>query len=528
MRRNGSFPELGENEELTLAFFLLNQNKKASEKLISFSKLLWPFLAVPGIISTHIIIDGLLLFQKYGRLSNWPRQPLVGHILRNIENRTEIEQLNKIIEILSYKDTEAEESSAGEESEFQDLKIEGLINPDFLQSLILLIRGIKLKPISSYLPLNARLNTDQALDISEQYRNTFDTMKANGYRWKALYDLIGETIEKFLININVKISDIRERFDSQIKKIEYTIEDTGAETKKFDEIDKSEQWKVNEKKKIIENISTLFKTVERGIEEILKVNKFYVRDETLKSRVFEDLLPLFKKHFNYLKDQGQTLLNSLDSLEKKYLEFEQKAFEIDAKAELDLKKYEETMQSQLDINKKQRFKFEKEKKEAISNLENLRAQIENLKDKIIQILQNKQEQCIKEAEELKEWSISDNVSDFFSMPIRWLYMPVYAMFFEGENMMEERMSIIFPGYLEDNNVLYEDLSDAFKQLKERIHEKMQDDIKFRSIFEFSLENKNLIKEETFKKKIIMGISALRNRDLLTDKVESEIREGLKS
>ncbi len=493
-----------------------------------FSKLLWPFLAVPGAISTHIIIDGLLLFQKKGKFSNWPRQPLIGHVLRNTDNKSEIDQLNRIIDILTYKDAEAEEISSGEDSEFQNLKIEGLISPNFLFSLVPLIRGIKLKPISEYMPLNTQLNTDQALDISEHYRNLIENMKANGYRWKTIYDLIGDTIEKFLININVKISDIKERFDSKIKKVENTIEDASAVTKKHDEIDKTEQWKINEKKKIIENMSTLFKTVERNLEEILKKNKFYVREESLKSRIFEDNIPSFRKHFSYLREQGNIFLNSLDSLEQKFHDFEKRAMEIDNQADKNLKDFEESIQSQLDDTRKQKDQFEREKNETLSDLEDLKTQIEELKNQIVQILQNKQEQCLKEADELKEWSLSDDKSDFFSMPIKWLYMPVYAMFFDDADNMEERMSILFPGILGDQNNMHQEFSDAFIQLKETLLEKIEEDMKLRSIFEFSCENKNLINDINFTKRIMMGISALRNHHLLSDEVEMQMRENLKS
>ena len=53
-------------------------------------------------------------------------------------------------------------------------------------------------------------------------------------------------------------------------------------------------------------------------------------------------------------------------------------------------------------------------------------------------------------------------------------------------------------------------------------------MKLRSIFEFSCENKNLINDTNFTKRIMMGISALRNHHLLSDEVEMQMRENLKS
>lgn len=63
LRKNDLTP-MAENDELTLAFYLLTKNMKKNEKILSFSRLLWPFVSIPGTISTHIILDGLKFFEK--------------------------------------------------------------------------------------------------------------------------------------------------------------------------------------------------------------------------------------------------------------------------------------------------------------------------------------------------------------------------------------------------------------------------------------------------------------------------------
>ena len=131
-----SIPPINEFDELALSFYLLTKNLEKGEKVVSFSRLVWPFLCVQGVISTHIILDGLNVYSKKDKLSNPPRQPLIGHLLRNIENRTQIEQIKKIIEVLNYSDNEAESLGESEDSEFQKLKIKSLVNPEFLQTLI--------------------------------------------------------------------------------------------------------------------------------------------------------------------------------------------------------------------------------------------------------------------------------------------------------------------------------------------------------------------------------------------------------
>ena len=155
------------NDELALSFYLLTNELSKNKKIISFSRLLWPILSIQGVISTHIMLDGLKIFNNRGKFSNPPRQPLIGHILRNIDNKTRFELLNRILDVLTYKDLEAEEIGEGEESEFHTLKIDGIINPVFLQSLIKIIPLIEYKPIADYTVLDSSISTEVALNISE-------------------------------------------------------------------------------------------------------------------------------------------------------------------------------------------------------------------------------------------------------------------------------------------------------------------------------------------------------------------------
>jgi hypothetical protein len=278
-----NLPPIKEYDELALAFYLLTKNFKHDERAISFSRLLWPFLCVQGAIGTHVVFDGLEVFSKKGKLSNPPRQPVIGHLLRNVENFTKFEQLNKIIEVLSYIDKEAEEIGLGEDSKFQKLKINALVNPEFLQTLAKLLPLVEFKTISEYMPLETNFTTEQALDVAEKYRNSIDYMKGNALRWDAQTELIGKEVNKWLIDLNVQSKDIKTRYSSQINKTSQIIDSNQMNDQIALERDKSDQWKVNEKRKVIESISVLFKTAERQLEDIIKKNKFYTQSEILKS-----------------------------------------------------------------------------------------------------------------------------------------------------------------------------------------------------------------------------------------------------
>jgi len=97
------------------------------------------------------------------------------------------------------------------------------------------------------------------------------------------------------------------------------------------------------------------------------------------------------------------------------------------------------------------------------------------------------------------------------------------VFIENEELMEERMDIVFPGYVNNNpNSLYEDISDSFVEMKNILLEKIEDDLKIRSNFEFSSDRKNLIKDPNFKRQIQQGISILKNNKMFNSEIEAKI------
>ena len=518
-------PTIQGNDELTLSFYLLTKDLGKNHKIISFSRLLWPILSIQGVISTHIMLDGLTLLNKKDRLTNPPRQPMVGHILRNIENRTKIEQLKKLIDVLTYKDIEAEEIGEGEESEFQTLQINGLINPEFLQTLIKIIPLIEYNPISDYTVLDTSITTEFALNLSEKYREIINTMKGNALRWKTQIDLIEKEVSKWLIDLNVQLKDVESRYSSQITKTSSTIDPTQIDQQLKLEQDKIDQWNVNEKKNIIENITTLFKTSERHLEEIIKKNKFFTSGDSLKSRVYEDIIPHFENHFVYLKEEVMNFLESLESLNQRFIELKKRGLQIDDDAKRKLEQYREDIKANLQDRDKLLSEFESEKEEQISELYSLKEHIESLYNEIKNIVQIKHNMCLQEAQQLIAWSLIDNQSELFSRPIQWIYMPVYVIFFEDETNFEEHMHLLFPGYItNDPSAIYEEISDQLVALKNLVYKKLESDMAIRSNFEFSCERKNLIKDPNLPKRIQMGLSKLREKALLNDDIERKVKE----
>ncbi|MFX1311206.1 MAG: hypothetical protein ACFFHD_01155 [Promethearchaeota archaeon] len=521
-------PIIKGNDELTLSFYLLTKDLEENHKIISFSRLLWPILSIQGVISTHIMLDGLTLLNKKDRLTNPPRQPMVGHVLRNIENRTKIEQLKKLINILTYKDTDAEEVGEGEESEFQILQVDGLINPEFLQALIKIIPLIEYNPISDYTVLDTSITTETALNIAENYREIINTMKGNALRWKTQIELIEKEVSKWLIDLNVQLKDVESRYSSQITKTSSIVDPTQVDQQLKLEKDKIDQWNVKEKKKIIENIITLFKTSERNLEDIIKRNKLFTSGDSLKSRVYEDLIPHFENHFIYLKEEVNKFLESLESLNLKFIDLKKRGSQIDEDTKKKLQQYREDIKAKLQDRDKLISEFENEKEVKISELYSLKEKIENLFNKIKNIVQIKHNTCLKEAQQLTAWSLNDNQSELFSRPIQWIYLPIYAIFFEDSTNFEEYMHLLFPGYITNPpHLRYEEISEQFVALKNLVYKKLENDMAIRSNFEFSCERKNLFKDPNLAKIIQMGLSELREKELINDDIEEIVRKNIK-
>ncbi|MBY9009140.1 MAG: hypothetical protein KGD74_04680 [Candidatus Lokiarchaeota archaeon] len=526
---HSSLQPIKDYDELALSFYLLTKKLKQNEKILSFSRLLWPFLCVQGVISTHIILDGLNIFSKKGKLSNPPRLPLIGHLLRNIENLTKTEQLNKILEALQYKDNDAEALGESEESEFQKLKIDSLTNPEFLQTLVKLLPLAEFKSVAEYMPLETNFTTEQALEIANTYRNTIDYMKGNALRWDTQIELIGKEIDKWLIDINVQLKDIDLRFSSQISKTSRTIDSSQIKDKMALEGDKSDQWKVNEKRNIIENISVLFKTAERNLEEIIKKNKAFTHTDVLKGRVFNDLIAPFENHFKYLIEEGNNFVHSVTSLTENYMALKEKALEIDVEAKKNLEDFSSSLDLKLQDRDKNLSVFEEEKVKKISEIKVLQVSIEDLYSQMKNIIKTKNGNCLQEAKDLISWSLADNESELFSRPIVWIYMPLYVMFIENEERLEEKMVAIYPGFITDDpDNRYKEISGAMFNFKEAVNERIEEDMALRSNFEFSSENRNLLNDQNFRKKIQQGISTLRRSMILSEKMENDLRSKLDS
>ncbi len=520
------------NEELSLSFYLLTHDLKENEKIKSFARLLVPMVFIQGLISTHIVLEGLSIASFNDKITNPPRQGVVGHILRNVENRTQVELLEKIIAVITYKDEEAKQLSSikeeEEEAEFKTVTIKSLLNPGLLEGLKKILPKLKYVPIRDYTVLDSSLITELALDLAEYYRNTIKLLKGNAMRWQNLIKLIDKEIDKWLLDLKVKKKDIKGRYDSEIGKMSKVIDSSIVNERIKEEKDKIDLWVQIQKKKLIEAISQQFMTVDRKILELGGKNKFFTNYDALKAFRLEEVISKCRNHIGGMNEKIQSLSDLVRNISTQVDDYVKRSEEINQKAIQRLEDLKQNLGEQLSKKDEMISMYQKEKEFESGELKNLKNNIKNKSQEIKDIISKKIEDCLREAKILENWNIKDSEAGNLSMPVIWVFFPLYMSLIEGE--FEEKIKILLPGFINRNALntesLKEELDPSYSTYLQNLMMKIEEDMKVRSNFEFSGEKNNLLEDPNIKKQIQNGISSLQSSAIISDVLAKRIEEKL--
>jgi len=522
------------NEELSLAFYLLTHNLKESEKIKSLSRLLMPMVFIQGAISTHIALGGLSIASFDDKITNPPRQALIGHILRNIENLSQTAILDRIIDVITYKDKEAKQISLTkedeEEAEFKRLFIPSLLNPELLEGIKKILPRLMYIPIRDYTALDSPLTTELGLDLAEYYRDTIKLLKGNAMRWQNFIKLIEEEINKWLLDLKVKKKDLVERFNSEIGKVDRVIDSSMVDEKIKEEKDKIDIWVQTQKKKIIETISQQFMTVDRKLLEMAGKNKFFSKFDTLKAYRLEEVISKVREHLGVMKENMQNFLNIIENISFQVNDHAKQSEEIDQKAVQRLQDLKENLKSQITQKNEIISKYQKEKESESSEIKELKDLLKSKFQEIKDIVSKKSDDCIKEAKILETWNIKDGEAESLSMPVIWIFFPLYMGLVKDEREDEEKIKIILPGFLNRNvsnaESLKEELNSYYTTYLQNLLLKIEDDMKIRSNFEFSGEKNNLLGDPNIKSKFQKGILSLKNSAIINEILARDMEEKL--
>lgn len=520
------------NEELSLSFYLLTHDLKETEKIKSFARLLIPMVFIQGLISTHIVLEGLSIASFNDKITNPPRQGVVGHILRNIDNRTQVELLEKIIAVITYKDEEAKQLSSikeeEEEAEFKTVTIKSLLNPGLLEGLKKILPKLKYVPIRDYTVLDSSLITELALDLAEYYRNTIKLLKGNAMRWQNLIKLIDKETDKWLLDLKVKKKDIKGRYDSEIGKMSKVIDSSIVNERIKEEKDKIDLWVQIQKKKLIEAISQQFMTVDRKILELGGKNKFFTNYDALKAFRLEEVISKCRNHIGGMNEKIQSLFALVRNITTQVDDYVKRSEEINQKATQRLEDLKQNLGEQLSQKDEMISKYQMEKEFESGELKNFKNNIKNKSQEIKDLISKKSEDCSREAKILENWNIKDYEAGNLSMPVIWVFFPLYMSLIEGE--FEEKIKLLLPGFINRNALntesLKEELDPSYSTYFQNLMMKIEEDMKVRSNFEFSGEKNNLLEDPNIKKQIQNGISSLQSSAIISDVLAKEMEEKL--
>ncbi|MHA1794841.1 MAG: hypothetical protein ACTSUK_01925, partial [Promethearchaeota archaeon] len=147
-------------------------------------------------------------------------------------------------------------------------------------------------------------------------------------------------------------------------------------------------------------------------------------------------------------------------------------------------------------------------------------ELSTLEQEILSIIDEKMKECMQTENEIRKWQINDEITNIRN-PTSKFYIPIGIALIEDDDF-EERFEIILPSII-GPNLSRKPFSDAFFQFEKDISEILDDDMKLRSNFEFTLE-----KSVDYRKNIEVGIKNLFDKELINIKMKQKYSSLLSS
>lgn len=491
--------------------------KKEGESLITFSRLAWPLILIHGDLTAHLVIDDVGICDMDIKITNAPRQATVGHILRNIDTRTYEEMLDRIKQVILYtekgKSIKSEAVTDEEEEEFKTLKLKGAMSPVIIKSLSKMIRTIKSKPIKDYALLESQYSVEIGLNLAAKYKDYLSLIRGNRVRWESLKGLIQEPFDRWIKELNAQIKDTELRYKSNLNKEQKQITKEEAASLLAEEKDKQAQINLQKKKNILEKMGGSFLGVDSVLEDLRAANRKFLNTDSFKLIQIDKAINAAQEQIENLKKKTDLIKEKLVNLEQSTQKYIQKMKEIDEETAASIRKKEVELNTRL-LQKNSRIKSISEASETyIKDLQAAKKSLQDKLDEIKVIIENKMKDCEEDLKRIKQWGMKDEISGISQSVLR-IFLPVFGGLFEDDDM-NERLIFVFPQKIdEDGNLTV--VEDGFTTLKESLEEIVDNDMKIRSNFEFTMEKMNLLLDEKAKKRLNEGFKLLEPMNVLNE------------
>jgi len=511
--------------ELASKFAEIEYSRKKSEllnsKYIFFSKTIWPITIIQADAENYIAVDNLNYFTFSFKLSISPNRGKIGRLLR--DGSPDKSQLPYILdEVLNIVEGKTKEK----------VQIKGLIDPDVLRGLAILIKKTEDQPTTYIAKLEEVFSTDDAIDIAESFKNAMKKVEDNITTWLQIKSLVNSITDEWIIEINKEYSEKEKRSQTKIYDLERELREkiVSYESKKSQEIYELRQYQIKQNKNIATEIMDTYPPVNQFFEKFIK------RSKELRIIPGEDTDPedVLSLALNLLNDIEQNIPNFKDLIIKIKAnmndikkEIEQLASDI-RNQEIEI---ENKYQKLIDEVKEQVPMIKGQKDKELTNISIIKQKVEEkaawLKQKIDKIIKEIQ----NEKNYFKSWMISGKDIKMV-MPINKIWIPLYIA--EVETVDGDEKIIISPPSLLPNKltpsterwVPFDFINNSFNiMLKERLENALEINMELRSNFEFNCSKKNLFSIPEINKKILRGFDDLVKKNLIIKSHIDEIRKN---
>jgi len=505
------------------------KNKKQNEKIKIISRLAWPIILIHGTGSSHIVVDDVGISNFSMNITNPPRKGVIGHILRNMDNRTYIELLDRIIGVITYKDTEEkiilEKEKDEEKREFRNVSIKGLLPPSFIKCLEILVNNIYEAPISEYNLLESQYSYELGLDFAQEFQKLITDVKGTKIQWNDLKKVIQEPFENWMNELNAQIKNAELKLKSSISKEKSSLTDEQADEliKKYHQ--DMEQFALKEKKNVLEKIGGAFLPIDMVLEKLRQKNAEFINTDSYKTLHIEVAIAKASEHINYIKTSIADLNQKWSQLWQSFNEYLEKIKQIDIDIKKQIQDKELEIRTQIAQRNSRIEAISKQSLEFISQLKNAKDTLNKKLAQIFEIIENKMKACDKEIGELYCWGLDEQKSNIAQAVIR-LFIPVFAGLLSDEVNDEERIIFCFP-IIVNKKLESKEILNGFVEFKQKVEQVISQDMKIRSNFEFTMAKHNLLTDPKLESNLNEAERILRSLKYEVSNIVEKIRPHLK-
>jgi hypothetical protein len=281
---------------------------------------------------------------------------------------------------------------------------------------------------------------------------------------------------------------------------------------------------LQEKKTILEKVGGYFFPLNELFLSGSQGLKMFLDTDYFKKQPVDRAIRSASKHLEVLEKIKHEIGIKVEVLRQKIQEKSTEIEQIDKRIQKEYKDKEFELKKNLSERNARIKRLNEEKETRIQELATLNEKLANSLKEIQLIIAKKMDACEKDKHMILKWGLVDRVSNI-STPVVRIFMPVYAGLLKGKRG-DERIVFAFPGIV-DNDLNVSPLSEGFSELESDLAKIIEDDMKVRSNFEFTIEKMNLLKREGFEKLFQEGISALKIKGLASDRLEQKYTSELK-